>query len=121
MEKQKNIGVAGAEYQADATRQLADVFQGLSKLQQEQFMYNDYMPYVNAMNTTRALREASTKNLYSGSSNLAGMISYNPDMFKGLFGNNNEMDVLMAKQSGIDSGIDSRISFNPEKFIPKEY
>lgn len=72
-EKIKDLGIAGGEYKVNAANDLAKAFEGLAKIQQDQFMFNEYSPYMNAMNTVRGLREASTKNLFSGASNAAGV------------------------------------------------
>jgi hypothetical protein len=74
-EKTKDLGIAGAEYSAGAKNDWASALEGLAKIQQDQFMYNDYAPYMNAMNTIRGLREAGNQNLYSGTSNMAGILA----------------------------------------------
>ena len=76
-EKVKDLGIAGGEFKTNAANDLARAFEGLAKLQQDQFMYNEYQPYLDRMNTVRGLREASTKNLYSGAQNWAGVSAYN--------------------------------------------
>lgn len=74
-EKIKDLGIAGGEYKVNAQTELATALERLAKIQQDQFMFNEYSPYMNAMNTVRGLREASTRNLFSGSSNLAGVLA----------------------------------------------
>jgi hypothetical protein len=76
-EKTKDIAIAGAEYSAGAKNDWASALEGLGKLQQDQFMYNDYAPYMDKMNTIRGLREAGNQNLYSGAMNAAGVDAYN--------------------------------------------
>ena len=84
-EKIKDLGISGAEFNRQSVMDYSGLLQGLSQLQEKQFMYNEFQPYMNAMNTIRGLREASTQNLYSGVSNATGVMSYNPDMFKDIF------------------------------------
>lgn len=75
-DKMMSLGVSGANFSAGRADSLTEALMGLSKLQETQFAYNDYAPYMNAMNTARGLREAGNQNLYSGLSNLAGILSY---------------------------------------------
>lgn len=85
-EKVKDLGIAGAEMQVINKSALSGMLEGLGKMQQENFMMNDFAPYLADMDAAKNLRTAGTGNMFSGISNLSGMIAENPDMFKGLFG-----------------------------------
>jgi len=112
-EKLKDVNIAGAEYSANAKSQLADVFEGLAKIEERRFMYNDFTPYVNAMDTVRGLREAGNQNLYSGTSNLAGILAENPNMFNDIFGfkKNKEGKAGAASLESFLSSIESSSSY----------
>lgn len=97
-EKVKDLGIAGAEMQIRNKSVLSQMLEGLGKMQQENFMMNDFAPYLADMDAAKNLRTAGTKNMFSGLSNLSGMIAENPDMFKGLFED--------GKSNGESSGFD---------------
>ncbi len=104
-EKIKDLGIAGAEFGRQSKQDYSSLLQGLSQLQEKQFMYNEFQPYVNKMNTIRNLREAGNQNLYSGASNAAGVFANDPDIFKGLFNNKEEtLDLGSAAGQIMNSG-----------------
>lgn len=111
-EKTKDLGIAGAEYSAGAKNDWASALEGLAKIQQDQFMYNDYAPWMNAMNTIRGLREAGNQNLYSGASNLSGVMANDPDMFKGMFANIG-LNKATGRLDTLASQIESSAKYTP--------
>lgn len=101
-EKIKDLGIASAEYGVGAKSELVKALEGLSRLQENQFMYNEYSPYMNAMESSRQLREASTQNLYSGASNAAGVIANSPD-FGSLFSGGGARDSKQRLEGGFSA------------------
>jgi hypothetical protein len=120
-EKVKDLGIAGGEFKVNAANDLAKAFEGLSKLQQDQFMFNEYSPYVNAMNTVRGLREASNKNLYSGASNAAGVLGYsdkgenNDSLLESIFG----VGKAKASLDGMANATQSQMQYTPPMMQPE--
>lgn len=82
-EKTKDLGIAGAQFATQAKQDYSGILQGLSQLQERQFMYNEFQPYTNAMDAIRRLRESGNWNMYSGASNVAGVVANNPEIFGG--------------------------------------
>lgn len=72
-EKKKDWGVAGEEYYRKNQEFLSKYLEGLSNLQERQWMFNKYMPYLEAMETAKGLSGSGLSNLYSGFSNITGV------------------------------------------------
>lgn len=84
-EKIKDLGIAGGQFATQAKQDYSGILQGLSQLQERQFMYNEMQPYVNSMDAIRRLREVGLWNMYSGTSDASGVMAKNPDIFNDLF------------------------------------
>lgn len=74
-EKIKDLDVTGERMRQDNAVRLATLLQDLGVAQEKRFMYNEYQPYMNAMNTMQELRGAGTQNLFSGISDVSGVIT----------------------------------------------
>jgi len=109
-DKLVDLGIAGANYNSQQVGNLTGLLEGLSKYQENQFMYNDFAPYMNAMNTIRGLREAGNQNLFSGAGNAAGVYAENPDMFNGIFGDG--AGKSKARLEGMFGNIESSMAYN---------
>jgi len=72
-EKKKDVGVAGEQAYNQNQFQLAKVLEGLSEMQEKQFMYNKYMPYLQAMDAAKRLSSSGLSNVYSGMGNITGV------------------------------------------------
>ena len=118
-DKMLDLGVAGANYGAGRADSLTQALEGLSKLQENQFLYNDYAPYMERMKTIRGLREAGNQNLYSGAANFAGVASYDPEMFNDVFGFQKRAG---AKEglAGINASIPGLENMSKNMFAPPQ-
>lgn len=114
-EKNKQLGIAGAEYGVQAKDELSKALERLAEWEQEKYIMEDYYPYMNAMKTVSSLRDASTKNLYSGASNIAGVLANNPDMFSQIFGNNGAGKAMNRLESNANITQQS-LKYNPANF-----
>ena len=110
-EKSKDLGIAGAQFATQAKQDYSGILQGLSQLQEKQFMYNEFQPYTNAMDAIRRLRESGTQNLYSGASNVAGVMASSPDMFKGLFGEGKDVTAAQNRLEGLNSAMEEQLRY----------
>lgn len=109
-EKIKDLGIAGGQFATQAKQDYSGILQGLSQLQERQFMYNEMQPYVNSMDAIRRLREGGLWNMYSGTSDASGVMANNPDIFNDLF---KDKGVIAAenKLEGLNTALKEQLRY----------
>lgn len=71
-----NLGVeADRMYQRNQAN-LMNVLGSIAPYQEKEFEMNEFLPYMQSMNTARALRESGMRNLFSGISDMSGIGTY---------------------------------------------